>query len=314
MDGFDYEKYCIRYLQKQGYKNVELTKPGADQGLDIIAYRHHLKYGFQCKYYEKPVGNAAVQEAYAGAAHYGCDKAAVITNTSFTKSALELARDTDVLLYSHVDPAGNNRWFNILRLFLTPGLIYCMVIFYKQAQTGSQSNDMLVMYTSFLFIGLLCGMFSKDTWIVSLLSVMLCTIYILISHVLRYVFMYLCLVLTLLTIHFLILLLYHMKDLRQDRRKLIEENEQVYQKEILNTLQKEIETELNCPVSLTNVSFSKQGLTCTCVSQKYIQDDLPLLAYSLEQRSAAKDHKNHYDLKQLSPRSFQIQVSLINQG
>lgn len=314
MDGFDYEKYCIRYLQKHGYKNAELTKSGADQGLDIIAYRHHLKYGFQCKYYEKPVGNSAVQEAYAGAAHYGCDKAAVITNTSFTKSALELAKDTDVLLYSHVDPVKSNRLFNLLRIFLIPGLIYCMVIFYKQAQTGSQSNDMLVMYTSFLFIGLVCGMFSHNAWILSLLSVLLCAIYILISHVSRYVFIYLCLVLILLTIHFLILLLNHMKDLKQDRRKLQEENIHIKQEEIMDTLHKEIETELNCPVSLTNVSFSKKTLTCTCVSQKYIQDDLPLLAYSLEQRSAAKDHANHYDLKQLSPRSFQIQVSLINQA
>lgn len=314
MDGFEYEKYCIRYLQKHGYKNVELTKAGADQGLDIIAYRHHLKYGFQCKYYEKPVGNAAVQEAYAGAAHYGCDKAAVITNTSFTKSAVELASDTDVLLYSHIDPQRDNRWFNILRFFLIPGLIYCIVIFYRQAQTGSQSNDMLVMYTSFLFIGLLCGMFSHDAWILSLLSVLLCTIYILISHVSKYVFIYLCLVLVFLAIHFLILLFYHLKDLKQEKKQLQEESILAEQEEILDTLRKEIETELNCPVSLTNVSFSKHVLTCTCVSQKYIQDDLPLLTYLLEQRSAAKEHKNHYDLKQLSPRSFQIQVSLINQA
>lgn len=157
-------------------------------------------------------------------------------------------------------------------------------------------------------------MFSHNTWILSLLSVLLCTIYILISHVSIYVFTYMCLVLTLLTIHFLILLLNHMKDLKLDKRKLQEENIHAQQEEILDTLQKEIETELNCPVSLTNVSFSKQGLTCTCVSQKYVQDDLPLLAYSLEQRSAAKDHANHYDLKQLSPRSFQIQVSRISQA
>ncbi len=308
MDGFEYEKYCVRYLQKHGYKNAALTTAGADQGLDIIAYRHHLKYGFQCKYYEKPVGNAAIQEAYAGAAYYGCDKAAVITNTSFTKSAVDLAEDTDVLLYSHIDPQRSSRWFNILRLFLIPGILYCIVIFYKQAQSINHSNDMLVMNTSFLFIGLLCGMFSHDAWILSLLSVLLCAVYFLISHVSIYVFTYLCGVLILLTIHFLILFFHHLKDMKLDKRRLQEENKMVIQNEILNTLQKEIETELNCSVSLTNVSFTKQGLCCTCVSQKYIQDNLPLLAWSLEQRSAAKGEEIRYDLTQLSPRSFQIRV------
>lgn len=305
MDGFEYEKYCIRYLQKHGYKNVELTRSGADQGLDIIAYRHHIKYGFQCKYYEKPVGNAAVQEAYAGAAHYGCDKAAVITNTTFTKSAMELAEDTDVLLYSHVDPEHSNRWFHILQIYMIPGIVYCLFSFYHQSQ--SHSDDIQVLYTSFFFLGLLCGMFSHGSLFMTVLSIILCFTCVLTFPVSAYV-CYVFILLLFMFIHFLILFCHHVQGQKQNHRKQLEEDQETLHQNILETLQKEIETELNCPVSLTNVSFTNKSLVCTCVSQNYIQD-LPLLAYSLEQRSAANDHRNHYELTQLSQRSIKIQIT-----
>ena len=46
-----------------------------------------------------PVGNKAVQEAYAGANFYDCDKAVVMTNITFTKSATQLAQKLDVELW-----------------------------------------------------------------------------------------------------------------------------------------------------------------------------------------------------------------------
>ena len=45
------------------------------------------------------VGNAAVQEAYAGAEYYGCDVPAVVCPTMFTASARELAESTGVELW-----------------------------------------------------------------------------------------------------------------------------------------------------------------------------------------------------------------------
>lgn len=100
-DGHLYEYECAKKLKRNGFTKVTVTKGSNDQGIDIIAYGNGEKYGIQCKYYNSPVGNAAVQQAYAGAKYYNCDKAAVMTNTSFTQSAIELSEATGVLLWSH---------------------------------------------------------------------------------------------------------------------------------------------------------------------------------------------------------------------
>lgn len=44
-----------------------------------------------------------MQEVYAGAAYYGCDIAMVITNSTFSKSAVELASRLNVILQENID-------------------------------------------------------------------------------------------------------------------------------------------------------------------------------------------------------------------
>lgn len=114
--GTEYEKWCASYLAKHRFRAIELTKATGDQGIDIIAYKHHRKYGIQCKFYDTPVGNSSVQEAYAGAAFYGCDWAAVMTNTTFTRGAAQLAEETDVLLWPQKDPTVENRFLKFYRI------------------------------------------------------------------------------------------------------------------------------------------------------------------------------------------------------
>lgn len=101
MDGHEYENACGRYLQTIGFKDVQVTKASGDQGLDVVAFKDGKKYGIQCKYYSKPVGNKAVQEAFSGAKYYKCDKAIVMTNNTFTKSAKELAASLGVELWEN---------------------------------------------------------------------------------------------------------------------------------------------------------------------------------------------------------------------
>lgn len=98
-DGHQYEYECARILKKKGFRRVNVTKGSGDQGIDVIAYKNGKKYGIQCKYYSSPVGNHAVQEVFAGAKHYNCDIAVVMTNNTFTKSAKELAKSTGVELW-----------------------------------------------------------------------------------------------------------------------------------------------------------------------------------------------------------------------
>ena len=95
MNGIQYEHSCAKYLSKLGYKNITLTKVSGDQGIDIIATKGNLKYGFQCKYYSGTVGNDAVQQAFSGIAYYKLDKAVVITNSDFSSGARKLAEEAE---------------------------------------------------------------------------------------------------------------------------------------------------------------------------------------------------------------------------
>ncbi len=52
----------------------------------------------QAKHYASPVGPGAVQEVHAGIKFYGAREDEVVTNSTFTKSARELAAKTGVHL------------------------------------------------------------------------------------------------------------------------------------------------------------------------------------------------------------------------
>jgi len=103
MNGYEYELACAEYLRKKGFRDVSVTQASRDQGADIIAFRKKEKCAVQCKYYQSPVGNKAVQEVYAAATYYGCDRAIVMTNSTFTKGAIELAESLHVELMPGVD-------------------------------------------------------------------------------------------------------------------------------------------------------------------------------------------------------------------
>lgn len=96
-NGFDYEMAIASALERLGF-TARLTGGGGDQGVDILADRDELTYAIQCKYYSSPVGNAAVQQVHSGAGYYGADVAVVVTNSTYTKAALQLADSLCVIL------------------------------------------------------------------------------------------------------------------------------------------------------------------------------------------------------------------------
>ncbi len=102
-DGHAFEAYLAALLRDHGYRNVQLTKKSGDFGVDILADMNSERYAIQCKLYSAPVGNKAVQEAYAGRAHYGCDVAVVATNSVFTKAAVTMAETTGTELWDRDD-------------------------------------------------------------------------------------------------------------------------------------------------------------------------------------------------------------------
>lgn len=99
MTGLEFEGFCAEILEKNGYDNVSVTRGSGDQGVDIIAYRDGVKYGFQCKCYTADIGNKAVQEIYAGKTYYQCHVGIVLTNRQFTPAAIDLAKKNGIVLW-----------------------------------------------------------------------------------------------------------------------------------------------------------------------------------------------------------------------
>ena len=99
MDGNDFEKYCADILREKDYKNVITTSGSGDFGVDILAEKDGVKYAVQCKRSASCVGNTAIQEIFSGREFYKCHVGIVMTNNYFTKSALETAQKTGIVLW-----------------------------------------------------------------------------------------------------------------------------------------------------------------------------------------------------------------------
>lgn len=99
MDGFEFEKYSKQLLRNNGFDRIDVTKSSGDYRADVIAYKDDIKYAIQCKKYSQPVGISAIQEVIASKTIYKCHVAVVLTNNTFTNSAIELAKVNNVLLW-----------------------------------------------------------------------------------------------------------------------------------------------------------------------------------------------------------------------
>ncbi len=103
--GTEYEIECERKLSSLGW-NVVRRGGSGDQGVDLVGEINGERVVFQCKYYSSPVGNAAVQEVIAGMRYEGVGTGVVLTNSSFTIAAKQLANVADVVLLHHDDLEG----------------------------------------------------------------------------------------------------------------------------------------------------------------------------------------------------------------
>lgn len=99
LDGHEFEYFCADLLRKNGFTDVSVTPGSGDQGVDVLAEKGGVKYAIQCKNYASPLSNTPVQEVNAGKTFYGCHVGVVMTNSTFTPGAKELAKATGVLLW-----------------------------------------------------------------------------------------------------------------------------------------------------------------------------------------------------------------------
>lgn len=100
-DGYQFENFTKVLLEKNGFKDVRLSKSSNDYGIDVFAKKNNYTYAIQCKRYNKPVGIKAIQEAIGGCVYYQCDIPVVFTNNTFSKAAINLANQNDVELWDY---------------------------------------------------------------------------------------------------------------------------------------------------------------------------------------------------------------------
>jgi len=102
MSPAEFEQRCADYLSLKGW-HARITQYSGDQGVDVIARKSSHVLALQCKLYSSPVGNKAVQEAFAAKAYTGATKVAVVSNQRYTRSARKLASKTGVSLIHFTD-------------------------------------------------------------------------------------------------------------------------------------------------------------------------------------------------------------------
>ncbi|MBP5312431.1 MAG: restriction endonuclease, partial [Clostridia bacterium] len=99
MDGRIFELFTGALFRELGYYDIAVTPSSGDFGADVIAAKDDVRFAIQCKRYEGPVGVSAVQEVMASRSLHDCHVACVLTNSSFTPAAIELARKNLVILW-----------------------------------------------------------------------------------------------------------------------------------------------------------------------------------------------------------------------
>lgn len=103
LDGLDFENYCVQILEGKGIA-IEKTPKTGDHGVDILAYPlGGCKVAIQCKRYNKPVGNTAVQEVYSGKDFYQASIAIVVSVSGYTRAAKQIADSLNIALLDHTE-------------------------------------------------------------------------------------------------------------------------------------------------------------------------------------------------------------------
>ena len=69
-----------------------------DYGVDIIAEKDGIRWGVQVKRYSNMVKAEAVRQVVTALIRYKCDRAVVVTNSTFSRPARELATDNKCVL------------------------------------------------------------------------------------------------------------------------------------------------------------------------------------------------------------------------
>ena len=99
----DFERLCMEFFEKKGWKVQGNEKKGADGGVDIWmqkgAFSGKTSAIVQCKRYEdSPVTIKVIREMYGLMYEYDVDEAYVVTTSRFTKECYNFSKDKKIKL------------------------------------------------------------------------------------------------------------------------------------------------------------------------------------------------------------------------
>ena len=99
--GRDFEIYCVRLLQANGFSSVRRTGESADHGVDILAVKDGKLYAVQCKLRSNStIPRSAIAEIYTGKALYGADEGILMTNSELTRPAYQDAMRLGITVWT----------------------------------------------------------------------------------------------------------------------------------------------------------------------------------------------------------------------
>lgn len=93
----EFEYFVADWLRDRGYTDVRLTEH-YDLGVDIVAKKDGITWGVQVKHYHGLVGIEAVRQVVVALKKYRCDRAMVVTNSVFSRPAIEIAKSQECIL------------------------------------------------------------------------------------------------------------------------------------------------------------------------------------------------------------------------
>lgn len=99
LTGQEFEFFMANILRYNGFEKVRVTKATRDHGVDILASKDSQTYAIQCKRWSNTLGVLPIQEVFSGKSFYDCDVAVVVTNSQFSKDAIQLAAKIGVRLW-----------------------------------------------------------------------------------------------------------------------------------------------------------------------------------------------------------------------
>ena len=140
MNPFHFEKFIGELFNDLGYQ-TEVTKSTGDFGVDVLLVKDNIKTAVQVKRYgrENLVGVGDINQVIGGREYYKCDKAIIITTSTFTKAGKKLAEQTSVELWDW------NKLLNEIKKYIWKGKMYMIFLIKKILWISARKKKYIMM-------------------------------------------------------------------------------------------------------------------------------------------------------------------------